>query len=62
MGRRATLDVPSEVLRGVEGKEVASLTGELVKFPTVNPPGEEREICEFIASWFEKRGAQALLL
>jgi succinyl-diaminopimelate desuccinylase len=62
VARRATLDVPAELLREVEGKEVASLTADLVKFPTVNPPGDEREICEFIASWFEKRGAQALLL
>lgn len=53
---------PAEVLRLIDRDEVARLTSELVRFPTVNPPGEERQIAEFIASWLEKRHIDASLL
>ncbi len=54
--------VRAEILRDISREEVTRLTSELVKIPTVNPPGEERRICEFIASWLEKRGVAAELL
>jgi succinyl-diaminopimelate desuccinylase len=52
----------SVILRGIRGADVARLTSDLVKIPTVNPPGREREICEFIASWLGTRGVEASLL
>ncbi len=52
----------SELLKEVREEEVTRLASELVKIPTVNPPGEERRICEFIASWLGKRGIEATLL
>jgi len=50
------------MLKEIRAGDVATLTSELVKFPTVNPPGEEREISEFIASWLGRRGIEASLL
>jgi len=44
-----------DVLREINGIEIAELTRSLVKIPSVNPPGEEKEVAEFIASWFDKR-------
>ncbi len=37
-------------------KETISLTRELVKIKTVNPPGDELPAAEFLASWMEKHG------
>lgn len=45
-----------------EADELVRLTSELVRIPTVNPPGNERAICEFIASWLTSRGVEAELL
>ena len=54
--------IPSDVLSCIDAKQVAALTADLVKIETVNPPGNERRICEFIASWLGKRGIEASLL
>lgn len=43
---RAAIDVESAV----------GLTQELVRFPSENPPGDQREIMAFFKSWFEERG------
>lgn len=38
------------------GSETISLLTELVKIPSINPPGDERRICAFIKDWLEKIG------
>lgn len=43
---RAEIDVESAV----------ALTQELVRFPSENPPGDQREIIAFFKSWFQSRG------
>ena len=37
-------------------KETISLTKELIKIDTTNPPGNELPAAEFLASWMEKHG------
>jgi len=44
-----------EVLQAVDSRKIVELTSSLVKIPSLNPPGEEKNLAEFIASWFEKR-------
>ena len=46
----------SKVISGIDPNKVVELTKSLVKIPSINPPGEEHEVSEFIASWFDKRG------
>jgi succinyl-diaminopimelate desuccinylase len=45
-----------KVFRELEPRKLAELTSSLVKVPSVNPPGDEKELAHFIADWFEKRG------
>jgi succinyl-diaminopimelate desuccinylase len=50
-----------QVLKNIAGKteEVAALTAELIRFPTVNPPGEAYTGCaEFIGNRMAARGFQ----
>lgn len=44
-----------EVLQAIDSKKIAELTRSLVKIPSLNPPGDEKDLAEFIASWFDKR-------
>lgn len=44
------------VLERIDGNKIADLTSSLVKIPSVNPPGKEKDVAEYIASWFERRG------
>ena len=37
-------------------EEVVELTRKLIRLKTVNPPGDELEAAEFLASWMEKNG------
>jgi succinyl-diaminopimelate desuccinylase len=51
--------------RAVEERrdEIVSLTRELIRFPTVNPPGEAYTPCaRFIAAYLEKSGFEARLI
>lgn len=50
-----------EIIAQVKGQEIADLASSLIRFESVNPPGKEREIAEFIASWFDKRGFESVL-
>ncbi len=43
---RAEIDVEAAV----------RLTRDLVRFPSENPPGDQREIMAFFKSWFERHG------
>lgn len=52
----------ADLLAALRKDDVGRLTSDLVRIPTVNPPGEEREICEFIRSWLGKRGIESSLL
>lgn len=45
----------SKIISAIDQSALVDLTRDLVKIPSVNPPGEEKAIAEFIASWFEKR-------
>ncbi|MBF9035355.1 acetylornithine deacetylase/succinyl-diaminopimelate desuccinylase family protein [Rhodobacterales bacterium HKCCE2091] len=48
---------------GARRDEMVALTRDLVRIPTLNPPGRSyREICEFIAGWLEPRGWTVELL
>lgn len=65
MGGRNTDSSSSTMTRiadGIDQENVVRLTSDLIKFPTINPPGDERQVCEFIASWLDKRGINASLL
>jgi succinyl-diaminopimelate desuccinylase len=44
------------IVKRIDSSRVSSLTQQLVKIPSVNPPGNEKQVAEFIASWFDKRG------
>jgi len=56
-GESTSLDgLMDKVFRELEPRKLAELTSSLVKFPSVNPPGEEKEVAHFIVDWFEKRG------
>ena len=46
----------SQMASALSGDEVAELAKSLIRIPSVNPPGKEKEVAEFTASWFEKRG------
>ncbi len=49
------LELESTMLKQIEPMKLADLTRSLVQIPSVNPPGEEKQVAEFIASWFDKR-------
>jgi acetylornithine deacetylase/succinyl-diaminopimelate desuccinylase-like protein len=44
------------VLDAIDADRVLRLAADLVRFPSVNPPGEEHEISEFIAGYLASRG------
>jgi acetylornithine deacetylase len=46
----------SRVLSSIDFSSLVDLTRDLVKIPSVNPPGEEKDVADFISSWFERRG------
>ena len=50
-----------EIIAQIKGEEIADLASSLIKFESVNPPGKEKEIAEYIASWFDKRGFESVL-
>jgi succinyl-diaminopimelate desuccinylase len=41
---------------------VLDLAADLIRFPTPNPPGEERPLAEFLATWLEGHGLEAEVL
>jgi succinyl-diaminopimelate desuccinylase len=41
---------------------VLDLAADLIRFPTPNPPGEERPLAEFLATWLQDRGLEAEVL
>jgi acetylornithine deacetylase len=47
----------SRIMSSIERSPLVDLTRDLVKIPSVNPPGEEMAVADFISSWFEKRGS-----
>lgn len=51
--------LPEKLLEAVEARreEVTALTRELIRFPTVNPPGEAYTPCaEFIGDYLKRHG------
>ena len=59
MQKHVNKDVMERVLNNIasSANEVALLTADLIKFPTVNPPGEAYQPCaEFIGARLAKRG------
>lgn len=46
----------SRVMSSIERSSLVELARDLVKIPSVNPPGEEMAVADFISSWFEKKG------
>ena len=50
------LEAIETILGGIDANKIANLTSSLVKIPSVNPPGREKGVAEFVASWFEARG------
>jgi len=51
-------EIEREALSKVDKREITRLTSSLVKIPSVNPPGKEKEVADFIVETLEKRGIQ----
>ena len=53
------------LLKEIENRksEIIQLTSELIKIPTVNPPGKNyREICEYLSNRLERSGFHVNIL
>jgi len=56
MGSGADGRLEGQIASVLPGSKVAELAKSLMKIPSINPPGQEKEVAEFTASWFETRG------
>lgn len=61
MESRVSQELQQKVLAAIDPGEVAGLLAKLVQFPSVNPPGEEKAIAEFLADYMQQRGLEAEL-
>ncbi len=60
-----TIDLTEKLQRCIDGKRDAliDLTQELIRMPTLNPPGENyREICSFLAEYLGARGFEVQMI
>ncbi|MDG6990072.1 MAG: M20 family metallopeptidase [Nitrososphaerota archaeon] len=50
------------VQEALTAERVVELTKSLIEIPSVNPPGGEAGVAEFVLSWFKKRGMKCRVL
>lgn len=61
MESRVSAELRQKVMEAIDPDEVAALLVRLVQFASVNPPGEEKQIAEFLAGYMQQSGLQAEL-